>query len=202
LNLLFWLLVCYLLGSIPTSLIASRFIARVELRHHGSGNLGATNIYRVLGWKYAFPTFLIDAAKGAFAVLVLAPQLGPDRWNALLMGAIAMFGHVFSVFASFKGGKGVATAAGVVLALAPLAAAVSLAVWAVLVWLTGYVSVGSIVGSSLFPLVAWIAHPSDRYAIVSGIALASFIVFNHRGNIERLRAGTEARFRSSKTEPN
>ena len=110
-----WLLASYLLGSIPTSHLLSRFIAGIDLRQHGSGNLGATNLYRVLGWKYAVPAGLVDIAKGAIPVLVFGPQLSDSKLFALACGVAAILGHVFSVFVGFKGGKGVATALGVIL---------------------------------------------------------------------------------------
>jgi glycerol-3-phosphate acyltransferase PlsY len=199
-TLLYWLVASYLLGSIPTSLIVSRYIARIELRHMGSGNLGATNVYRVLGWKYAIPVFILDAAKGVIPVAIFGYQttaLG-TRWTPIVMGIAAILGHVFSLFASFKGGKGVATTCGVVLALAPIPTAVSLAVWGVLSGVTGYVSVGSIIGSSIFPIVAWIVYPGDTILTGAGLLMAGFLVFNHRANIARLRAGTESRIRPPK----
>src|SRR3954467_2899070 len=138
------LLASYFLGAIPTSYLVSRIFAKIDLRQHGSGNLGATNLYRVLGWKYAIPVALFDIAKGAVPVLVFAPQGSDSEMFALACGIAAILGHVFSVFVGFKGGKGVATAAGVMLALTPLALAVAATVWGIVVFLTGYVSLGSI----------------------------------------------------------
>src|SRR6476661_7861406 len=126
-----WMLASYLLGAIPTSYIVSRTFAGIDLRQHGSGNLGATNLYRVLGWKYAVPAAVVDIAKGAIPVLLFAPQVSHSQLFALACGVAAILGHVFSVFVGFKGGKGVATAAGVMLGLAPLAVAVSAVIWAV-----------------------------------------------------------------------
>ena len=114
----------------------------IDLREHGSRNLGATNVYRVLGWKYAVPVAIIDIVKGAIPVLFFAPRVSSSPVVALLIGIAAVLGHVFSVFAGFKGGKGVATAAGVMLGLAPAAMAVVALVWVLIVWLTGYVSLG------------------------------------------------------------
>ncbi len=193
-RLALWLLAAYLLGSIPSSYLVARWFAGVDLRQHGSKNLGATNLYRTLGWRYAVPAGLFDVAKGAVPVAAFAPQAGGAEWMPLALGVSAIVGHVFSVFVGFRGGKGVATAAGAVLGLAPLPLLVSAAVWGVLVWSTGYVSVGSMAGALAFPLAAWLLQPGDHYVILGGLLLAAFIVFNHRGNIRRLLAGREARF--------
>ncbi len=134
-----WLLASYLLGAIPTSHLVSRSVAGIDLRKHGSRNLGATNLYRVLGWRYAVPVALFDAAKGAVPVLVFAPRISDSVRVALCCGIVAILGHVFSVFVRFRGGKGVATAAGVMLALTPLALLTTLGLWLVLVLVTGYV---------------------------------------------------------------
>src|SRR5215204_1628188 len=138
-----WLALSYLVGAIPTSYLLSRLFAGIDLRQHGSGNLGATNLYRVLGWKYAIPAGVFDMAKGLIPVVAFAPRVSDSELFALACGIAAILGHVFSVFVRFKGGKGVATAAGVMLGLTPVALAVSAAVWALLVRLTRYVSLGS-----------------------------------------------------------
>jgi len=193
-RLALWLLAGYLLGSIPSSYLVARWFGGVDLRELGSKNLGATNLYRTLGWRYALPAALFDVAKGAVPVVAFAPRAGSGEWVPLALGVSAIVGHVFSVFVRFRGGKGVATAAGAVLGLAPLPLAVSAAVWGLLVWGTGYVSVASMAGALAFPLAVWLVQPGDRYVILGGLALAAFIVFNHRGNIRRLLAGREARF--------
>lgn len=189
------LLAAYLLGSIPTSFWVGRAVAGIDLREHGSKSLGATNLFRVLGWKYAIPVGMFDILKGALPVLVIAPAVGNAPWVPVLLGATAVLGHVYSVFAGFRGGKGVATAAGTVAALAPLALLASAVVWTVVVWVSGYVSLGSILGAVTFPVAAWLLQPGDRYTVAAGVILAGFIVFTHRGNIRRLLQGTEARFR-------
>jgi len=132
-----WLLASYVLGAVPTSHLVSRTFANIDLRAHGSGNLGATNLFRVLGWRYAVPVALFDIAKGAIPVLVFAPGASGSTLFALACGVAAVVGHVFSVFVGFKGGKGVATAAGVMLGLTPLALGAAAGVWIVLVLLTG-----------------------------------------------------------------
>lgn len=183
----------YLAGAIPTSYLAGR-VAGLDLREQGSRNLGATNAFRVLGWRAAVPVALVDIAKGAIPVWLLSPRVGNEPWVPLAIGAAAIMGHVFSVFVRFRGGKGVATAAGVVLALAPLALLAAFAIWAILVKLTGYVSLGSLVAAVAFPLLAWAIGTANPWVVPVGCVLALFIVFTHRANLRRLLAGTENRF--------
>jgi glycerol-3-phosphate acyltransferase PlsY len=190
-----WLVASYLLGAVPTSYLAGRLFRGIDLREHGSRNLGATNLYRVLGWRYAIPVGLLDAAKGLVPVLVFAPRVSSSELFALVCGLLAVLGHVFSVFVGFKGGKGVATAAGVMLGLTPAALGVAALVWALLVYLTGYVSVGSIAAAVIFPLAVYLIEPPDRPAILwLDVAVAAAIVWLHRANIKRLLKGTENRF--------
>jgi len=194
------ILAAYLTGSIPTSYLVGR--ARgIDLRQHGSGNLGATNAYRVLGWRAASPVFVIDILKGFF------PTYFFPRWDhsdiallALAYGAAAIVGHVFSIYVRFKGGKGVATSAGVLLALAPLAVLVGLAVWATLVFTTGYVSLASIVAATILPFVI-LAQQGVGPIFWLSVALAAFVIFAHRANIGRLRRGEEHNFRRRKAAP-
>ena len=184
----------YLCGAIPTSFLAGKLIRGIDLRAHGSKNLGATNVYRVMGAKIAVPVALFDVFKGMVPVLWVS-QLGPG-WSSwpLLCGIAAILGHVFSVFVGFKGGKGVATAGGVVLALAPWPIAAALGIWAVVTFSSGYVSLGSICAALSYPgLVYWL-QPSQRPFIVIHIVIALALVWFHRVNIQRLRAGTENRF--------
>lgn len=190
-----WLFASYLLGAIPTSYLVSRFIAGIDLRKQGSGNLGATNLYRVLGWKYAVPVALFDIAKGAIPVLVFAPQASDSLLFAMACGVAAIMGHVFSVFVGFKGGKGVATAAGVMLGLTPLALAVAALVWVALVLLTGYVSLGSIAAAAVLPVAVYLLEDSARTELFwVDMAIAAGVILLHRRNIQRLLKGTENRF--------
>ena len=193
-NLTFWIVASYLLGSMPTSYLVGRLFASKDLRQLGSKNLGATNVYRVLGLKYAIPVGLVDIAKGIIPVSVFARYAGSEPWMPITLGSIAVFGHVFSVFVRFRGGKGVATASGVVLALAPKAFLVSLVVWVAAVTFTGYVSIASILAALVFPVAARFVLPDDVYTFGMGLILAAFIVFTHRTNIRRLALGTENRF--------
>ncbi len=192
-SLIPWLLGGYLAGAIPTSYLAARYGAGIDLREHGSKNLGATNVYRVLGWKYAVPVGLFDVAKGAVPVF-LAAMLVPQPWAPLAVGVAAVLGHVFSLFLRFRGGKGVATAAGVVLALAPAALGIATLVWLAVLLGTGYMSLASMLGAITFPVAARVLYPANRYALAVGIGLALFIVYTHRSNIKRLLSGTENRF--------
>jgi glycerol-3-phosphate acyltransferase PlsY len=189
------LIASYLLGAIPTSYLAGRLFRGIDLREHGSKNLGATNLYRLLGWRFAVPVGLFDVAKGAIPVLLFAPRVSDSQLFALASGLAAVVGHVFSVFVRFRGGKGVATAAGVMLALTPAALGVAALVWASLVFLTGYVSLGSIAAAAIFPLAVYLLEHPDRPEILwMDAAVAAGIIWLHRANIRRLLNGTENRF--------
>jgi glycerol-3-phosphate acyltransferase PlsY len=189
------ILASYLLGAIPTSYLVSRLFAKIDLREHGSRNLGATNLYRVLGWKYAVPVALFDIAKGAIPVLVFAPQVSDSELFALACGVAAILGHVFSVFVRFRGGKGVATAAGVMLGLTPLALGVAALVWALVVLLTGYVSLASIAAAAVLPVAVYLLErPRSPELLWIDTLVAIGVIVLHRHNIQRLLNGTESRF--------
>lgn len=193
----------YILGSIPTSQIAGR-IRGVDLRAVGSGNLGFTNALRALGAKAAIPVLVIDLAKGMAAVKLLAPAFGCDgplgpTGTALLAGLSAIAGHIWPVFAGFRGGKGMATACGVFLGLAPVATAFAIAVWISLVFTTRYVSLGSVSAALVLPVavaaearIAGTEQPMPLVGMATAVALG--MVLTHRKNIGRLIAGTENRF--------
>ena len=172
----------------------------IDLRDHGSKNLGATNVYRLLGWKYAIPVALWDMAKGGIPVLlyVRLSEVGQQPWHPWMpvaLGGAAVLGHMFSPYMRFRGGKGVATAAGVFVALAPLALAIALPVWGLSLWLTGYVSLSSIVAALTFPV--WVRLTTGAGPTFwASVVLALLIVVAHHANIKRLLAGTENRFRT------
>jgi glycerol-3-phosphate acyltransferase PlsY len=190
-----WLLASYLLGAVPTSYIAGRLLRGIDLREHGSKNLGATNLYRVLGWRVAVPVGLFDMAKGLVPVLLFAPRVSTSQTFALVCGLTAVLGHVFSIFVGFRGGKGVATAAGVMLGLTPAALLIALGVWIAVVALTGYVSLGSIVAAAVFPILVRLIDPPEQPEILwLDVAAAAGIIWLHRANIGRLLRGTENRF--------
>lgn len=193
-ELLPWVLASYLVGAIPTSYLTLRIVKGEDLRRLGSGNLGATNLYRVLGWRYAVPVALFDVLKGAGPVLLFAPRAGGGHLVALLLGAAAVIGHVFPVFLKFRGGKGVATAAGVVLGMAPWAFMVALVTWALVVKASGYVSLASITAALVLPPAVYFLHPDRRQLAPFLVGLAALIILLHRRNIRRLLSGTEHRF--------
>ena len=194
----------YIAGSFPSAYLAGK--ARgVDLRKHGSGNLGATNVIRVLGTKIGLAVFAIDVAKGALPVLFLPRYTvspWPPVWIAIACGIAAIIGHTRPVFLLFsRGGKGVATAAGVFLALAPVQTLLTLIVFAVVLLSSGYVSVGSLIGASLLPvLIAVTLGPKSPIFSISAL-VAVFVFWTHRANIARLRRGEEHRFGKSGTAP-
>ena len=192
LNAILAILASYLLGATPTSYVAGKLGRGIDLREHGSKNLGATNVYRILGWKYAIPVALFDIAKGAVPVLVFSHP----AWLAVSCGAAAVLGHMFSPYVRFKGGKGVATAAGMFLALAPLAVLIAIPVWGFCLWLTGYVSLSSIVAVLTVPISVSLLQPNAPTVFWASVGLVALIIYAHRKNIARLVAGTENRFRT------
>jgi acyl phosphate:glycerol-3-phosphate acyltransferase len=192
-----WLLIlaAYLLGAVPSSYIAGRLTRGIDLREHGSGNLGASNTFRVLGARVAAPVMLFDVFKGWFPAWLFPAIDGTGAWQwALAYGAAAVVGHVFPVYMGFRGGKGVATAAGVFLAVAaPVAIGAALAAWLLVLAASRIVSLASITAALV--LVAALIVFEPRAAVVwLGVAVASFVVFAHRSNIRRLARGEELRF--------
>jgi len=202
--------VAYVIGSIPFGLMIG-LASGIDPRRAGSGNIGATNLGRLLGWKFFALVFTLDLLKGAAptlaagALLRFAPGYRSGYLLWILVGAAAITGHLFSLFLRFRGGKGVATSTGVVLGIFPYftaAGAVAIIVWLVVFRLTRYVSAGSIVGSLAFPVAyasigaadGWPITGAQLPLLVFAILMALLIIFKHRGNIARLRAGTENRF--------
>lgn len=184
----------YLIGAIPTAYWVVKAVRGQDLRTLGSGNLGATNLYRQLGWRYALPVGVFDALKGAIPVAVIGPWAGFSTIACLGLGLLAVVGHVFSVFVGFRGGKGVATGGGIVLGFAPLAFLGALIAWIVVVRWSGYVSLGSVVSAVLLPMLVWLLHPQDRLVVLPVALLSGVVIWFHRANIRRLMAGTENRF--------
>ena len=183
------LLAAYLIGSIPTGLIIGKTIWKKDLRRFGSHNVGATNAWRILGKKAGLLIFILDFIKGQLGVMLGACLIGSP--GAMVLGGLfAIFGHMFPIFLGFKGGKGVATSLGVLAALMPKVTAIVFVVWLVLVLITRYVSVGSIVAAALAPILAAIFKEPIIYFLFTLIA-AVFIIFRHRENIKRLKAGHE-----------
>jgi glycerol-3-phosphate acyltransferase PlsY len=188
------LVASYVIGSFPTSYVVCRTVKGIDLREHGSRNLGATNLFRVLGWRFAAPVGLIDMAKGFIPTAFIGPAVSDSVLVALLCGVAAVLGHMFSPWVGFRGGKGVATGAGIFVALAPLAVLAAFALWAVLVFLTGYVSLGSIVGAAVLPFLTLWLYPGQPTVLWMEVALAAMIIWMHRANVGRLLKGTENRF--------
>lgn len=190
----------YLLGATPTSYWVGKAFHGVDLREHGSGNLGATNAFRVLGWRSAGPVMVVDIAKG-FIPAGVFPRLASVSFGwALAFGAAAIVGHMFSLWVRFRGGKGVATSAGVFLGFAPWAVLGAFLVWVAVVVLTRYVSAGSIAAAATLPLfVAFTPHAGGGGLLVFTGALALFVIWAHRSNVRRLLRGEETRIGARRT---
>jgi glycerol-3-phosphate acyltransferase PlsY len=191
-----FLLAAYLLGATPTSLWVGRGVYGVDLRTEGSGNLGATNTFRVLGWRAAVPVLLFDVFKGWLPVVAFPGWAGVQSlgWT-LAFGSAAILGHVFSLWVGFRGGKGVATSGGVFLGLAPWGALISAAVFFALAFGTRIVSVASMAAAIVLPAaVALTPHRGGTGTVVFSGALALFVIWAHRSNIGRLMRGEENRF--------
>jgi acyl phosphate:glycerol-3-phosphate acyltransferase len=193
----FGLLLGYVLGSIPFAYIAGKVIRGIDLRQHGSGNLGATNVYRTLGAKVAAVVFVLDTLKGALPVLAVrqyAVGTHLELW-AIAAGVAAIVGHAKPIFLLWKGGgKGVATAGGVFLALAPIPALASMAAFILVLLLTGYVSVSSLTAAVVLPLVLAATSGVRTPLFAVSVVIALFVFWTHRANIGRLRRGEEHRF--------
>ncbi|MHB8121157.1 MAG: glycerol-3-phosphate 1-O-acyltransferase PlsY [Desulfuromonadaceae bacterium] len=183
----------YLTGSIPTGLLLGKAYG-IDVRTEGSGNIGATNLYRTVGRKVGIITLVCDCLKGLFPVVLVTFSTLPPEFAAWV-GLAAFCGHVFSVFLKFKGGKGVATALGVFLALAPLAVAIAIALFAVLMFIWRYVSLGSIAAAAVMPLAVFLLGESNSVTTVT-VIIALIVIARHHENIKRLLAGSENKFKA------
>lgn len=193
--MLWIVLLGYLLGSIPNGLLVGR-LRGIDIRQHGSGNIGATNVFRVLGKGLGILVFLLDAGKGLLAVRLAMAMAQPG--GAELAGVIAaiscILGHNFPLWLKFKGGKGIATSAGVLIGLLPLATLMVFALWGVVFVVTRYVSLASIVAALALPVVVWMLAGQGAlfyFALAAGV----LAVVRHKSNIQRLLNGTENRFK-------
>lgn len=197
--------VSYLLGSIPAGYLAGR-LAGIDIRKSGSGNIGATNVTRVLGKRYGYPVFLIDFLKGfaAVRVSILISQRAHllPTWLELvgiLAAVCCVIGHSFPVWLQFKGGKGVATSAGALFALMPLVLVIGVVIWVVTFQFTRYVSVASMTAAVALPIVIWImvslGQTHDTTMLCFSVCLAAVVILRHRSNLSRLMRGTEPRFK-------
>jgi glycerol-3-phosphate acyltransferase PlsY len=185
--------VAYLIGSIPTGLLLGKAYG-IDVRKEGSGNIGATNLYRTVGRKVGIITLIGDCLKGLLPVLLVKLSSLPPEFAAWV-GLAAFCGNVFSIFLKFKGGKGVATALGVFLALAPLAVAIAIALFAVLMFLWRYVSLGSIAAAAAMPLAVYFLGGSRTLTIVT-LVISLIIIIRHHENIGRLLSGNESKFKA------
>ena len=186
------ILAAYLLGSLSGSLLLGR-LRGVDIRTLGSGNAGGTNALRTQGWKFALGTVLVDVGKGALAVW-LAMRLGTgEAWLPYAAGLAAVVGHVWPVFHGFRGGKGAGTLVGALLMLWPVAVAVLVGSWLLVLTATGYVGLSTVLAAATLVPLAWFTGAGD-VRLAFSVVLALFILFTHRANLARLRAGTEARF--------
>lgn len=198
------LILSYLLGAFPASIVYGKMFRGIDIRKQGSGNAGGTNAWRVLGWKIGLPVMLTDVAKGALAsVLIARIPLGhlPFEFStvALLCGLAAVLGHVFPIYVGFRGGKGVGTGAGMLVVNAPIPVACALGVFALMLFLFGKVSLGSILAAISLPISVFLI---DRYTAIDYSALllpltigfSLFILYTHRSNIRRLIKGEEKGF--------
>jgi glycerol-3-phosphate acyltransferase PlsY len=193
----------YLAGSIPTSIIVGRLFFGKDPRAGGSGNAGGTNAIRLFGWKGGIPTIIVDVGKGVLATLLIsrlpAPPAIPREALQIIAGCSAVIGHIWTVFAGFRGGKGVGTAAGMAASLYPLALLFCLPVFGLALVIGGYVSIASMAAAISFPFVLLLIGATGIQEVSPilfwfSVPLALLILFTHRSNIRRLIAGTENRF--------
>jgi acyl phosphate:glycerol-3-phosphate acyltransferase len=199
-----FLLGSYLLGSIPFGYLAGR-LQGIDIRQAGSCNVGATNVVRVLGKGYGYPVFALDCSKG-FAAVKIAMLMAtgwPPEWNSPeifgILGAMcSVLGHLYPPWLKFKGGKGVATSAGALLALTPVATLIGVAIWIIVFWLTRYVSLASLTAAVVLPIVILVVSSPDQNKrkplVYSSVCVAAVVVWRHRSNLSRLIRGTEPRF--------
>ena len=211
LELLILILIAYVVGSTPTSIIVSKLKYKTDIRAHGSGNAGATNVFRTLGWKPALFVTVVDVFKGWLPAYV-AGHLNSESIlfggnpDALMIvaGFAAVLGHTYTVFAGFKGGKGVGTLAGVLIALFPIALPICLLVFILTLISTGIVSLGSMLAASALPITLFIVegiNPDVQVSLtlrVFSLLIPLFVIFTHRSNIKRMIAGTENRFEKAR----
>jgi len=212
LNLLFVVIASYLVGSIPSSIIVSKLVRGIDIREHGSGNAGGSNVFRVLGWKWGITVILLDALKGALAVVIVArlyldnfpfTNLTPfDDFTLvqIICGISAVIGHIWTVFAGFRGGKGIATALGFLITLITIDMLLALLVFSVTVTFSRYISLGSLMAAVSVPVILFIREnlfgveiPGYQTILPFVIGLAVLVIYTHRKNIDRLIKGNESK---------
>ena len=188
--------VSYLLGSIPNGLIIGKVIWGIDLREYGSKNIGATNAWSTIGKAAGLSIFLLDFLKGFISAYIGVNVAGTEL-AGVICGMMAIVGHSWSLFMSFKGGKSVATGLGVIAMLMPVVTVVVFAVWFVIVYVTRYVSLGSIVAAIIVPVLAYVLDYSSEY-ILFGVLTSAFVTYRHKSNIIRLMSGTENKIKAGK----
>lgn len=210
-HILLIIIFAYLIGSFPTAILISKYIYKKDVRHYGSKNAGATNVFRVLGWKPGVIVLIIDIAKGWFATAHVPFIIGPIQPGIeaipfmILAGFAAVIGHIWTVFAGFKGGKGVATGAGMLIGLAPQVVALCVILFLLVLFITRMVSMGSIIASISFPVILAIqnfllhkpVHPS---LLLFSVFIPVLIIYTHRSNIKRILEGKENKISFKKRE--
>ncbi len=213
LSLILVILLSYLVGSFPTAMLVGKFFKGIDPRKFGSRNMGSTNAFRVLGWKLGLMVQLIDIGKGLIATLFISrifygalPFENKTPFDditlvQIMAGLAAVIGHVWTIFANFKGGKGINTAAGMLVSLAPIDATISIGVFILVLISSGYVSLGSVTAAFSFPLVMFLRENlfnvqvnGYHTLIYFSVAISVFFVYTHRGNVKRLLRGEENRF--------
>ncbi len=212
-NLAIVILLSYIVGSIPTSIMLSKWIHGFDIRTKGSGNAGGTNVFRVLGWKYGILVTLVDMGKAVLATTVIArlfwdptlPFYNKTPFDdftiiQMICGGAAIVGHIWTMFAGFRGGKGIAAGAGMLIGIAPTEFAISAAVFLIVSFMWKYISLGSIAGAVAFPLSLFVRHDiigdeihSYKTLIYFSLSVALLLIYSHRANIKRLLSGTENR---------
>ncbi len=205
LPILITILLAYILGSIPSSVWIGKIFFDVDVREHGSGNAGTTNTIRTLGYKAGVPVFIIDALKGWFAVFMSKvifgyfPEIEMSDYVQVVAAAAVVIGHIFPVFAGFRGGKGVATLLGVGFGLIPIPALIALGIFTIVLLCFGYVSLASITATVTLPIVTYFfVMPDNLILFLLSIAVAIFVPITHKENIKRLLNGTENKFLKKK----
>jgi len=211
LELIIVIVIAYIIGSTPTSIIVSKTVYKQDVREHGSGNAGATNVFRTFGWKPALFVTLVDVFKGWLPAYVAGNldsntilfHSNPDALM-IIAGFAAVLGHTYTMFAGFKGGKGVGTLAGMLIALYPIALPICLLVFILTLMTTGIVSLGSMLASAALPVTLFIIegmNPDTQISLtlrVFALLIPTFIIFTHRSNIKRMMDGTENRFEKAR----
>ena len=217
LNLIFVVLLSYLVGSIPNSILISKLVRGIDIRNFGSGNAGGSNVFRVLGWKWGVLTIILDALKGALAVIIVA-RFYLDRFPfnnitpfddftlvQIICGVAAVVGHVFTLFAGFKGGKGIATGLGVLLLIVTIDMFLALGIFVLVVSYSRYISLGSLAAAVSVPLIMIVREnifhvdiPGYHTILPFAILLALFVIYTHRTNIGRIIQGNERKISFSK----